>query len=146
MSSLLPLDTRVYRSALRLYPERFRREFSPQMLGDFDEARDEAVSTGRRWALWRFRGRILSDFAHTLVLQWLRTGRPVIAVSAMFGTVAVVVSLVRVWPRTPVLSADQADTQLILLEVMVVVTFLVITATIIATLWSARLMRRRRRI
>jgi hypothetical protein len=138
------LDARLYRAALYLYPPAFRREFSPDMIRDFDEARREAQLAGR--GLWAFRAQMSADLGRSVVLQWLRTGLPAIVAMAVTGPLIVASALASVWrPVSFVLPQGTADADLIALELLVAVVILVIAATIIFTLWFTRPILRRRR-
>lgn len=81
-----PLDARLYRMGLRLCPGEFRRDHADEMACDFEDARSEAAGSGTK-AVWMFRLLVGADLARTLVVQWLRTGLPLI------GCVAAVVTL-----------------------------------------------------
>ena len=83
MQSPASLDSRLYRAALFLYPPAFRREFSSEMILDFNEARDETQQAGDGRGLWAFRADISADLVSTVVLQWMRTGWPVIVLLSM---------------------------------------------------------------
>jgi len=80
--SPLSVEARLYRAVLRLCPPEFRREHGDEMAGDFDEARGEVAANGAT-ALWALRVVMGVDVARTIVVQWLRTGLPVIAVVAV---------------------------------------------------------------
>lgn len=81
-----PLDARLYRIGLRLCPGEFRRDHADEMACDFEDARSEAAASGTN-AVWQFRLLVGADLARTLVVQWMRTGLPLI------GGVAVIVTL-----------------------------------------------------
>jgi len=106
-----PVDVSVYRAALYLCPPAFRREFAPQMIRDFDEARQEAAVSGdARRRLWPFRARMTGDLVKTAVWQWLRTGWPVIVALAMTTSLAAAAALASLWPRAVFpLSLDSPD-------------------------------------
>ena len=149
MPSRTPLDARIYRAGLRLLPAAFQRDFSDDMLRDFDDGLDEVSQCGRASARWRFRGRLLGDFARTLGLQWLRTGWPIAAVLAMAITLGFTAALARVCVQMVILlPSGSVDQDVIALEMLTVVVFLFIVATILLTMWSGRAVRRapRRRI
>jgi len=138
------LDTRLYRAALSLYPPAFRREFSPDMVRDFDEARHEAQVTDQGCGLWTFRAQMITDLASTVVWQWLRTGLPFIVVLAVTGPLIAASALASLWrPVSIVLPRETADADMIVLELLVAVVLFVIAATIIFTLWFTRPIRRR---
>ena len=149
MPSRPTLDARLYRGSLRLFPIRFRRDFSDEMLRDFEDDRSEALESGRATALWTFRGRMLRDFTRTLGVQWLRTGLPAIGVLAMASTLVFLSALAHVWRRVMInLPSGSPDEDVIVLVMLTVVLFLFIVGTILLTMWSARVVRRgsRRRI
>jgi hypothetical protein len=113
------------------------------MLRDFEEGLDEAWQCDRASARWFFRGRLFSDFARTLGLQWLRTGWPIVAVLAMAITLASTAALATVWRRMVILlPSGTADQDVIALEMLTVVVFLFIIATVLLTMWSGRIVRR----
>ena len=80
------VDARLYRAALRLCPGEFRRDHGDEMICDFDDGRSEAAAAGPK-AVRVFLMLGAVDLARTLVVQWMRTGLPVI------GCVAVLVPL-----------------------------------------------------
>ncbi len=84
--SPLSFEARLYRAALRLCPPEFRREHGDEMAADFDEALGELSSTGRTRRLWTLRWAMGVDVGRTIVVQWLRTGLPVIGVIAVCTT------------------------------------------------------------
>ena len=47
-----PLELRLYRSLLRLYPERFRREYGAEMLRTFSDTLQDATLEGRLPSFW----------------------------------------------------------------------------------------------
>jgi len=142
-SSRTSVDARIYRAALRLFPAAFQRDFADDMLRDFEDGLDEARRCGRASARWFFRGRLLADFARTLGLQWLRTGWPIVGVLAMAITLASTAALATVWRRMVILlPSGTADQDVIALEMLTVVVFLFIVATILLTMWSGRIVRR----
>jgi hypothetical protein len=77
--------SKVYRAALYLYPATFRREFSTEMTRDVHEAMQEVGHGRDRLMLWAGIG---ADFARTIVVQWLRTGLPVLLLSSAAGALA----------------------------------------------------------
>ena len=143
-----PVDVSVYRAALYLCPPAFRREFAPQMIRDFDEARREAAASGdARRRLWPFRARMTGDLVKTAVWQWLRTGWPAIVALAMTTSLAAAAALASLWPRAVFpLSLDSPDADVIALSLLVGILFVVIALTIIITLgFTPRLRLHRRR-
>jgi uncharacterized BrkB/YihY/UPF0761 family membrane protein len=142
-SSHTSVDARIYRALLRLLPAAFQRDFSDDMLRDFNDALDEAWQREPASARWLVRGRLFSDFARTFGLQWLRSGWPVAAMLAMGMTLASTAALASVWRRLVfVLPSGSVDQDVIALEMLTVVVFLFIVATVLMTMWSARLVRR----
>jgi hypothetical protein len=143
------LDARIYRASLSLFPAAFQRDFSADMLRDFEEDLNEALQSDRAAERWAFRARMLRDFTRTLGVQWLRTGWPVAIVLAIAITLAITSVLARVWRRTVILlPSGSTDQDLIALEMLTVVVLLFIVATILLTMWSGRIVRRgtRRRV
>lgn len=136
----------IYRAALRLYPPAFRREFSAEMARDFDDAIAETRAEGGRGelaALWRSTG---ADLARTLIVEWLRTGLPVLMLTAAAGTaIAAKVAATVVLQPPLALPIEQADRDILTLLVLTCAVLLVICATIIFTFWFSRPPRRRLR-
>lgn len=148
MRSTLSLDSRLYRAALYLYPPSFRREFSAEMVRDFDEARHDPELAGRARRLWKFRAHMIADLACAVVLQWLRTGWPIIAVAAVACPVAAVSALANVWPRQLFaipMGIGTHDADVLALEVLVTIVILLVASTIMVTLVLMRSLLRRRR-
>jgi hypothetical protein len=148
MRSTASFDTRIYQAALYLYPPSFRREFSPEMVRDFDEARHDPDLVGRARGLWKFRVHMMADLARAVMLQWLRTGWPVIAVVSVICPVAAVSALANVWPRELFAVPDgiaRHDADLLALQVLATILLLVIAATIMVTQVLMRSLARRRR-
>ena len=124
------MGTIAYRAAVRLYPADFRRQFEAEMLRDFAEATSEAVGCGDRHvvALW---GRVTLDFFKSLLLQWIRTGLPLVALIAAvcsFSGVALAANLLagRTWA-------------------VAVGLLMIVIATICLTQWFTRSLIERRR-
>jgi hypothetical protein len=144
-----PLDTRIYRVALWLYPPEFRREFSSEMARVFEDARDETAMAAAGEGLWPFRARMGADLAAAIVRQWLRTGWPVIAaisVAVPFIAAAALAALPRLAAFAPGQeTADQDALALAMLVQMVLVVLLIIVATLFFTHWFARPFPHRRR-
>jgi hypothetical protein len=140
------LDVQLYRAALWLHPAAFRREFSPQMLRDFIEARAEALTSHERRGLWVFRARMGADLIRSIIHQWLRTGWPVILILAVTGPLTAVSLLARMWrPISFDLPIDAPNADLITIELLAVVAFMIIAATIIFTVAFAFRVHSRRR-
>jgi hypothetical protein len=146
MATSRPFETSLYQAALYLYPPSFRREFSAEMVQDFHQARHEPhVRSGRR-QLWAFRREMAMDFGRSLLVQWLRSGWPVILVLSLVGPLA----LTGAWAallqsRRFVIPSGTPDEELIALFVMVLALLIVLWATIIFTFWFAHPVLRRRR-
>ncbi len=142
-SSRTPLDARIYRASLRLLPAAFQRDFSDDMLRDFNDGLDEARQRGHASARWLFRGRLFTDLARTFGLQWLRSGWPIAAMLAMGITLASTAALASVCLNLVILlPSGSVDQDVIALEMLTVVVFLFIVATVLLTMWSARIVRR----
>src|SRR5437016_13923161 len=90
-------DTMLYRAALYLYPPAFRREFSPEMVRDFDEARHETGRAGEGRGLWAFRAEMGVDLTCTVVLQWVRTGLPLIVLVSAIAPLIAASALATLW-------------------------------------------------
>jgi len=138
---------RLYSAALFLYPPAFRREFSSEMARDFSEATEDTRLAGRRSGLLALWARVGADLARTVVVQWLRTGLPVLVVCSIAGAVVAASVAANVLPRAPfAVPAATTDRDLMTLIVMAGVVLLVIVATILFTFWFSRpLLRRHRR-
>jgi hypothetical protein len=137
---------RLYYAALFLCPPAFRREFSSEMARDFDEAAEEARLAGR----WRdplaFWTRISADLARTVIVQWFRTGLPVLLLCSMVGAIVAASVAAKVLPREPfAVPAAAADRDVMTLIVLAGAVLLVIAATIVFTFWSSRSLRQRHR-
>ena len=133
-----PLDTRLYRAALRLCPGEFRRDHGDEMACDFEEARGEAVSGGAA-ALWALRLVLGLDLTRTIAVQWLRTGLPAIgcvAACVSLGLVASLASMAR-WLAERV-TIDHETSEGVGFVLLSVVALMVIVATIVFNLWTHR--------
>src|SRR5262245_5638560 len=144
VSSISSIDAALYRLALYLYPPSFRREFSVELALDFEEGRQESLAAGAT-RIWTFRAYVWRDLAATVVLEWCRTGWPVIIAGAVLCPLAAVSLLAQLW-RVPrlVITPETPDADLIGLGLITSTVFLVIALTIVVTIWSTRLMSRRR--
>ena len=141
------LVRRCYRAALYLCPPAFRQEFGREMLQDFDEARAE-VATGPRRAEWVVNARMGVDLGRTAVVQWLRTGWPLILAGAVIAPVPGVVAVVGLMPRDIFLfPTGEGDVEVVGLVLLATVVVLLIAATIILAYWMTPPIpvRRRRR-
>jgi hypothetical protein len=149
MPSRTTLDIRIYRASLGLFPPAFQRDFSDDMLRDFEDDLNDVLQEGRAVSLWSFRARMLRDVTRTLGVQWLRTGWPMIIVLAMAFTLTFMSVLAQVFLNVVIqLPSGSSDQDVIALEMLTVVVLLFIVATILLTMWSGRIVRRgtRRRI
>jgi amino acid transporter len=141
------IDARAYRAALHLLPPGFRREFSEQMIRDFDDARAEAVATGRSRELWAFRARMGLDLARAIPMQWLRTGLPIIAAAAILLTFGITSTLAAIFrPRSYNFPHGTPEADMLILEMLIVAVLFVIASTIVFTsVFVTRRLRRPRR-
>jgi hypothetical protein len=139
--------TRLYRAALFLYPPAFRREFSTEMTRDFHEATEETRIVGRRRDLLALWCRIGADLAGTIVVQWLRTGLPVLLLCSIAGAIAAASVAANMVPHEALVPpAGDHDRDLMTLIMLTGVVLLVIAATILFTFWFLRpLLQRHRR-
>jgi hypothetical protein len=144
---LASVGSRLYSAALFLYPPGFRREFSSEMARDFTEATEDTRLAGRQSDLLALWARVGADLARTVVVQWIRTGLPVLAVCSVAGAVVAASVAANVLPRVPfTVPAASADRDLMTLILLTGVVLLVIVATILFTFWFSRpLLRRHRR-
>jgi hypothetical protein len=147
MPRLRGTGARVYYAALFLCPPAFRREFSSEMALDVDEAADDTRREGRAYARLMLWARISADLATTVVVQWLRTGLPVLALCSVAGAIAATrVAANVLWHEPVSVPAAAYDRDVLTLLFLTGTVLLVIVATILFTFWfSAPLLRRRRR-
>jgi cytochrome bd-type quinol oxidase subunit 2 len=138
-----------YRIALMLCPPVFRREHGDDMSRDFDDLRGEAEAHGSH-ALWTLRLAMTIDLIRTLVVQWLRTGLPAIALVAASVQLAIAVGLAAfarlatiAMPRSD-RHVTQADAEVMVILLMGITSLLLIVMTIALNVWVTRLNRRRR--
>jgi len=143
LSSTSSFDTALYRLALYLYPPSFRREFSVELALDFEEGRQESLTAGPS-RLWAFRAYVWRDLMATVVLEWCRTGWPLIITGAVICPLIAVSLLGQLW-RVPhlVIAPETPDADLIGLGLITTTVFLVIALTIVVTIWSSRVTSRR---
>ncbi|HET6956107.1 MAG TPA: hypothetical protein VFI56_05980 [Vicinamibacterales bacterium] len=144
---LASVGSRLYAAALFLYPPGFRREFSSEMARDFTEATEDTRRAGRQSDLLALWARVGADLATTIVVQWIRTGLPILAACSIAGAVVAASVAANVLPRAPVtVPAATADRDLMTLILLTGVVLVVIVATILFTFWFSRpLLRRNRR-
>jgi len=140
------VSKRIYQAALWLYPAAFRREFSSEMTRDVHDAIDETRREGRRRDLLALWACVAADLARTIVVQWLRTGLPVLLLCSAAGAIAAASVAANVLPRA-VLAVPSAahDRDVMTLILLTIVVLLVIVATILFTFWFSRPMFRRHR-
>jgi hypothetical protein len=138
-------DGRLYRAALHLCPGEFRREHGDEMGSDFDDARREAASAGGA-AVWTLRLLMSVDLGRTIVVQWLRTGLPVIGCVALCCSLALIAAFASVARRITVrIPADTIEAEVVGVVLLSAVAVLVIVATIVFNLWVHRPRRPARR-
>jgi hypothetical protein len=136
------LDGRLYRATLALCPASFLREHGDEMVRDFDEARAEAVAAGER-ALWILRLLIAVDLVRTAGVQWLRTGLPLIGLTAILVPLAFAEALATLARRATIPMPLDADREEILgVLLLAVIAVVLIAMTIVLSLWVGRLTRR----
>jgi hypothetical protein len=147
MPRLKYAGARLYHAVLFLYPPAFRRQFSSEMARDLDEAIEEAGGAGRPRDLLALWTRVGADFATSVVVQWLRTGLPVLFLCSIISAIVAASVAANVLPRQAfAMPATAADRDLMTLIVLAGVVLLVIAATILFTFWFSRpLLRRHRR-
>jgi hypothetical protein len=142
MRTAVTFDARLYQVALLLFPPAFRRQFSGEMLRDFEEGRDEACLDGRA-ELWHFRAHIVLDLVRALGRQWLRDGWPLILLSAVAGPMATSYAVLQLFGQPGFrMQFDGADAELLAIELIVCVVLLIIMSTLVFSLWLSQLMRR----
>ena len=140
------VGARVYYAALFLCPPAFRREFSTEMARDVDDAAEDMRSAGGAAALMLWIG-IAADLAATVVVQWLRSGWPVLATCSIAGAIAATrVAASMLWHEPLPVPASAHDRDLMTLMLLTGTVLAVIVATIVFTFWFLRpLVRRHRR-
>ena len=138
------IGARIYYAALFLCPPAFRREFSSEMARDVDEAAEDMRSAGGAAALMWIG--IAADLGATVVVQWLRTGWPVLAACSIAAAIAATgVAANMLWHEPLPVPASAHDRDLMTLLLLTGTVLLVIVATIVFTFWFARPVSRRRR-
>lgn len=143
---LASIGVRLYRGLLLLYPARFRKQFEVEMACAFEEASHDALDDRRRLlaliSLWSL---VAGDLVRTLVIQWVRTGLPLVALGAAFATSGTVSVLAWMWPAQPGAFPSE-DSDLAILLLLVAVVLMVIVSTMVFSLWFLHpLLERRRR-
>jgi hypothetical protein len=146
MAALRSFDERLYRHALLLYPPAFQREFAPEMLVDFESGRLDALAAGRPSAVWRFRRQMVHDLLVTLVMQWIRSGWPIILLLAAAAPAVLAAGLASVWPpRMLAFPEGGADLEAFAAVMLTMFVLLLIATIILITSWSAHFTRHRGR-
>lgn len=144
MTARLSFESRLYRTALYLYPPRFRHEFADEMAQDFDDASGEALVKDGGLAL--FRARIYADLFKTITLQWIETGLPAIGLTSALIPLLTVALLAGLTPHAAFVDvpAGREDADLLTLLFLVVVVLLIVATTVFFTVWFAHPWVRRR--
>ena len=94
--------------------------------------------------LW---GHMSVDFVRAVVLQWLRSGLPAIALIPAIVTLMGIGLTAQLVPATPAfMPVAQTDRDLLVLMMLVLVVLLIVVATIIFTLCFTRPLLHRRRL
>ena len=138
------IGARVYSAALFLCPPAFRREFSIEMARDVDDAAEDMRSGGGGAVLLMWIG-IAADLAATVVVQWLRTGWPVLVACSLAGAIAATRVAANMLLHEPLpVPANAHDRDLMTLLLLTGTVLLVIVATIVFTFWFAGPVARRR--
>ena len=139
------IGARIYYAALFLCPPAFRREFSAEMARDVDDAAEDMRSAGGAASLMLWIG-ITIDLASTVVVQWLRSGWPVLAACSIAGAIAAtrVAASMLLHDALPV-PATAHDRDMMTLMLLTGTVLAVIVATIVFTFWFVRPTQRRRR-
>jgi len=139
------MAARLYRAAVYLYPPAFREEYGDEMLLDFEDARREAaLGSGRvRRAFWWAIG---FDLCRSIAWQWLRTGMPLIGVTAMLCSACIILALICFWrwaaPMT--MQVGTADIDVLLSALLSACVLLLIAGALVFSTWFTRTTRRRR--
>jgi len=137
-------EARLYRAALSLCPERFRREHGDEMLLDFDEAHRDAAAHGG--GLWVLRLAMAVDLVRTFGVQWFRTGFPIFGLASVLITLALAEGIATVARRATIyMPADVAQEEILGVLLLAVISVLLIAMTIVLTQWVNRPRRRGRR-
>jgi methylglyoxal synthase len=115
------------------------------MARDVDDAAADIRSAGAFAALVLWAG-IAADLAVTVLVQWLRTGWPVLAASSIGGAIAATRVAANMRLREPLpVPASAHDRDMMTLMLLTGTVLLVIVATILFTFWFSRPMFRRHR-
>lgn len=147
MPRALSVGATLYRAAVHLYPPAFRREFAHEMTRDYLQAADEAWLDGGWRSMLTLWGHLSVDLVQAVVLQWLRSGRPAIALIPAIFTLMGIGLTAQLVPETPVaLPVSQTDRDLLVLMLLVIVVLMIVVATIVFTLCFTRPLLYRRRL
>jgi hypothetical protein len=146
LSAVPSLEGRLYRAALCLCPDGFRREHGDEMARDFDEARGEAAAAGGP-ALWSFRFLVAVDLARTFGSQWLRTSAPVIAFASILFSLTLAEGFATLARRVTAFQIpdDPAHAEMVAVLLVAVTCVMLIAMTIVLTVSVNRPRRRGRR-
>jgi hypothetical protein len=137
----------AYRTALWLYPPGFRGEFGDELARDFGEALTEAQRSGGWRDILQLLASVGSDLMKTIVVQWARTGAPILALIAV-GVAAVMTSAAATIGSEPrwAHAVRPEDQELMTVMLLIGAVLLVIVVTIFFTLYFLRPKRLRRRV
>jgi hypothetical protein len=137
----------AYRTALWLYPPGFRGEFGDELAGDFDEALSDVRRSGGWRDVLRLLASVGSDLIRTIVVQWVRTGAPILALIAV-GVAAVMTSAAATIASAPqwTHAVRPQDQELVTVMLLIGAVLLLIVVTILFTLYFLRPKRLRRRL
>jgi hypothetical protein len=114
------------------------------MIRDFDDARHEPQVLAGGRPLWAFRRQMIADLMKSVVLQWTRSGLPLLAVLALAGPLMSTTAVANLLRPTRTLLPRDPDEELLVMMIVVVSLLLVIAATIIFTFaFAHRVIRRR---
>ena len=140
--------THLYKALLYLYPAAFRQEFGDEMVCDFDDGTGDAWTAGgwpRVLAFWTI---VSADFMWTVLIQWLRSGWPVlVAISATWSLSCCVLLAQQFVPRPELrMPSNRTEEEMMLMMLSAVVVFVLIAVTIIVTaaFWALVVRRTRR--
>jgi hypothetical protein len=144
MPRLNGLGARLYYAALFLCPPAFRREFATEMVRDVDDAAQDVGRDGGAALCLLWIG-IVADLARTIVVQWLRSGWPVLAACSVAAAIAATRVAANMLLHEPLpVPASAHDRDLLTLMLLTGTVLLVIAATIVFTFWFCRPVARRR--
>lgn len=135
MQPWIAIGLALYKALLGLYPPAFRREFSSDMVQDFEEASYETWASEGWQGLLSFAFFTGIDVARGVLMQWLRSGMAIViglafAIAAACATVIGMLDLRVRYIIQP--SSPERDGVLVLIVVTTVV--VIIAATVIFSL------------